>query len=186
DLSHCNTSIDNVWLTEDLDLYLGQPGLLRCRFPWCNDWMVDQNFWETLVCLDPPKRGWLLDESADWAMVLSYFVQLLLQNSMSVWYANGKRYDLPWSEVDQVNIGVLLNLIFGLVTFYDSGDTYVVECRDWSDNIPLEIQYEVMQRPPVKDLIHFRIVCKTWKSIVDNTSLLSHMVLAQGRQHHFL
>ncbi|GKB08518.1 hypothetical protein Tco_0836830, partial [Tanacetum coccineum] len=37
DLSRCNTSIDNVWLSEDLDLYLGQSGLLRYRFTWCND-----------------------------------------------------------------------------------------------------------------------------------------------------
>nr|GEU92790.1 phospholipase-like protein [Tanacetum cinerariifolium] len=60
DLSHCNTSIDNVWLTEDLDLYLGKPGMLRCRFLWCNDQMVNRKFWESLVCLDPTRTGWLL------------------------------------------------------------------------------------------------------------------------------
>nr|GEV63844.1 phospholipase-like protein [Tanacetum cinerariifolium] len=31
DLSRCNTSIDNFWLTEDLDTYLGKPGML-CYF----------------------------------------------------------------------------------------------------------------------------------------------------------
>nr|GEV45408.1 phospholipase-like protein [Tanacetum cinerariifolium] len=45
---------------EDLDLYLGKPGMLRCRFPWCKDRMVDRQFWECLVCLDPPTKGWLL------------------------------------------------------------------------------------------------------------------------------
>ncbi|GJY67381.1 hypothetical protein Tco_0469619 [Tanacetum coccineum] len=116
DLSRCNTSIDNVWLSEDLDLYLGQTGLLRYRFTWCNDRMVNRKFWESLVCLDPPRKGWLLDDhidlwveymwhvrpkSADWAMVSSYFVQLLLQDSMPNWYANGQTYNLPWSAVDQ-------------------------------------------------------------------------------------
>ncbi|GKC18481.1 hypothetical protein Tco_1020631, partial [Tanacetum coccineum] len=67
DLSRCNTSIDNVWLTEDLDLYLGKPGMLRCRFPWCNDRMVDQKFWESLVCLDPTRTGWLLDDIYGWS-----------------------------------------------------------------------------------------------------------------------
>ncbi|GKD35750.1 hypothetical protein Tco_1251259, partial [Tanacetum coccineum] len=62
DLSRCNTSIDNAWLIEDLDLYLGNPGMLRCRFPWCNDQMVDRKFWESLVCLDPTRTCWLLDD----------------------------------------------------------------------------------------------------------------------------
>ncbi|GKB21109.1 hypothetical protein Tco_0855032 [Tanacetum coccineum] len=115
DLSRCNTSIDNVWLTEDLDLYLGKPGMLRCRFPWCKDRMVDRQFWECLACLNPLRKGWLLDDhidiwveymwhvrskSANWAMVLSYFVRLLLQNSMPIWYANGETYNLPWSAVE--------------------------------------------------------------------------------------
>ncbi|GJV56206.1 F-box domain containing protein [Tanacetum coccineum] len=186
DLSRCNTSIDNVWLTEDLDLYLGKPGMLRCRFPWCKDRMVDRQFWECLVCLDPPRKGWLLDDhidiwveymwhvrpkSANWAMVSSYFVQLLLQNSMPIWYANGETYNLPWSAVEQ-NL-VTFDICSGLVTFYDSGDTYAIECRDWmSDNIPLEIQYEVMLRLPVKSLLHFRIVSKTWKSIIDSNDFV--------------
>nr|GEW58501.1 hypothetical protein [Tanacetum cinerariifolium] len=42
---------------QDLDLYLGKPGMLRFRFPWCSDQMVDRKFWESLVCLDPPRIG---------------------------------------------------------------------------------------------------------------------------------
>ncbi|GKA43519.1 phospholipase-like protein [Tanacetum coccineum] len=156
DLSRCNTSIDNVWLTEDLDMYLGKPGMLRCRFPWCNDWMVDRKFWESLVCLDPTRTCWILDNHIDlwveymwhvrpklanWAMVSSYFVQLLLQNSMPIWYANGETYNLPWSAVEKVFIPLnepgehwnlaKFDIYSGLVTFYDSGDTYAIECRDW-------------------------------------------------------
>jgi hypothetical protein len=43
-------------------------------------------------------------ENANWAMVSSYFVQLLLQKSMPVWYANGKTYSIPWADVEQVNV----------------------------------------------------------------------------------
>ncbi|GKE13404.1 phospholipase-like protein, partial [Tanacetum coccineum] len=184
DLSRCNTSIDNVWLSEDLDLYLGQTGLLRCRFTWCNDRMVNRKFWESLVCLDPPRKGWLLDDhidlwveymwhvrpkSADWAMVSSYFVQLLLQDSMPNWYANGQTYNLPWSAVDQVLIPLnepsehwslaKFDICSGLVTFYDSGDVYAIECRYWY----------IKTRDCLQSLLHFRIVSKTWKSIIDST-----------------
>ncbi|GKA91730.1 phospholipase-like protein [Tanacetum coccineum] len=128
DLSRCNTSIDNVWLTVDLDLYLGKPGML------C--WLLDDHIdlWVEYMWHVRPK-------SANWAMVSSYFVQLLLQNSMPIWYANGETYNLPWSAVEQVFIplnepGEHWNLAkfdfcSGLVTFYDSGDTYAIECRDW-------------------------------------------------------
>ncbi|GKB30601.1 F-box domain containing protein [Tanacetum coccineum] len=149
DLSCCNTSIDNVWLTEDLDLYIGNPGMLRCRFSWCNDRMLDQKFWESLVCLDPPRTGWLLDD-------------LLLQNSMPIWYANGETYNLPWSVVEQVFIPLnepgehwnlaKFDICSGLVTFYDSGDTYAIECRDW--------------------YIKMTNCLQTWKSIIDNTNFV--------------
>ncbi|GJX21107.1 phospholipase-like protein, partial [Tanacetum coccineum] len=147
DLSRCNISIDNFWLSEDLDLYLRQLGLLRCRFKWCNDRMVNRKFWESLVCLDPPKKGWLLDDhidlwveymwhvrpkSSDWAIVSSYFVQLLLQDSMPNWYANGQTYNLPWSVVDQV-----------LIPLNEPGQGTV-----------------------------YRIVSKTWKSIIDSTDFV--------------
>ncbi|GJW02068.1 hypothetical protein Tco_1560924 [Tanacetum coccineum] len=32
--------------------------------------------------------------NASWAMVSSYFVQLLLQNSMPLWYVNGEMYPI--------------------------------------------------------------------------------------------
>ncbi|GJZ33687.1 SKP1-like protein 1B [Tanacetum coccineum] len=37
-----------------------------------------------------------------------------------------------------------------------------------SDYIPLEIQMEIMHRLPVKSLLQFRTVSKTWKSFIDN------------------
>ncbi|GJV74384.1 hypothetical protein Tco_1505968, partial [Tanacetum coccineum] len=73
------------------------------------------NLWLKLVCLDPARKGWLNEEhidlwvdymwhvrteNANWAMVSCYFVQLLLQKGMPLFYANGERYTTPWSEVE--------------------------------------------------------------------------------------
>ncbi|GKB42954.1 hypothetical protein Tco_0887896 [Tanacetum coccineum] len=41
---------------------------------------------------------------ADWAMLGGYFVQLILQYSIPVWYANRTRYKLSWNDVDKVYI----------------------------------------------------------------------------------
>ncbi|GKD29232.1 hypothetical protein Tco_1240010 [Tanacetum coccineum] len=89
ELSRPNKAIDRVHLIDDFDIYLGQRGPLQCRFPWCKDVCVDRRFWESLLCLDPAKKGWIMDEhielwvnymwhvrpvEADWAMVGAYFV----------------------------------------------------------------------------------------------------------------
>nr|GEY42416.1 phospholipase-like protein [Tanacetum cinerariifolium] len=71
----------------------------------------------------------------NWAMVSSYFLQLLLQNAMPLWYANGERYYIAWTEADKVYIPINEPgqhfILFGVVTFYDNGDSYDLECRDW-------------------------------------------------------
>ncbi|GKC58681.1 F-box domain containing protein [Tanacetum coccineum] len=41
-----------------------------------------------------------------------------------------------------------------------------------SNNIPLEIQMEIMQRFPVNSLLQFRTVSKTWKSFIDGRNFL--------------
>ncbi|KAJ0443376.1 putative F-box domain-containing protein [Helianthus annuus] len=38
-----------------------------------------------------------------------------------------------------------------------------------SDNIPFELQVEIMKRLPVKSLIQFRTVSKAWKSMIDSS-----------------
>ncbi|GJR85914.1 hypothetical protein Tco_0209925 [Tanacetum coccineum] len=40
-------------------------------------------------------------DNANWAMVICYFVQILLQNSTPLVYANGDKYATLWSDVDQ-------------------------------------------------------------------------------------
>ncbi|PWA92301.1 phospholipase-like, Aminotransferase-like mobile domain protein [Artemisia annua] len=156
DLSRCDSSIDRVHFSEAYDMFLGQPGPLHCKFPWCQDVRVDRRFWESLVCVDPPRKGWVMDEHielwvaymwhvrpshANWAMVSSYFVQLLLQDSLPLWYADGKTYSIPWSDVDKVIIPInepkkhwlvaQFDIRTGVVTVYDSGQTFKVEWRDW-------------------------------------------------------
>ncbi|GJY09968.1 F-box domain containing protein [Tanacetum coccineum] len=41
-----------------------------------------------------------------------------------------------------------------------------------SDNIPFEIQVEIMNRLPVKSLLQFRSVSKSWKCMIDSSSFV--------------
>nr|GFA33744.1 phospholipase-like protein [Tanacetum cinerariifolium] len=156
---------------EELRLCLEDEETLRCEHEKLivneNRFRLDEanrNFWLKLVYLDPARKGWLTEkhidlwvdymwhvrtEYANWAMVSCYFVQLLLQKGMPLFYANGERYTTPWSEVDQVF--VLINetgehwclaqfhILSGDVTFYDIEDTYDYEYRDWHEQI-VELQ----------------------------------------------
>ncbi|GJZ04318.1 phospholipase-like protein [Tanacetum coccineum] len=88
DISRVLHCMDTVWLSDDIERFLGQPGQVKCKFPWNDDYTVDRNFWLKLVCLDPARKGWLTEE-------------LLLQKGLPLFYANKKRYTTPWSEVDQ-------------------------------------------------------------------------------------
>ncbi|KAI3776465.1 hypothetical protein L1987_46250 [Smallanthus sonchifolius] len=49
-----------------------------------------------------------------------------------------------------------------------------------SDNIPFEIQVEIMKRLPVKSLIQFRSVSKAWKSLIDSSDFIARY---SGQQH---
>ena len=35
---------------------------VRCKFPWCNDIVVDRCFWDCFVGMDETREGWLRDE----------------------------------------------------------------------------------------------------------------------------
>ncbi|GJT57010.1 phospholipase-like protein, partial [Tanacetum coccineum] len=152
-------------MTQLLKVDLLRP--LRCRFPWCKDVSVDQRFWESLVCLDPPKKGWIIDEharphDADWAMVGGYFVQLLLQDFIPLWYVDGTRYKVSWSDIDQVFMPInemdqhwclaQLNIRTRVVTFYNNGVTYEPEWREW--------------------YITLRDCLKLWKSSIDCSNFI--------------
>nr|GEW17359.1 phospholipase-like protein [Tanacetum cinerariifolium] len=46
-------------------------------------------------------------ENAKWTMVSCYFVQLLMQNNMPLFYANNDKYGILWSDVDQLYLFAL-------------------------------------------------------------------------------
>ncbi|KAJ0451450.1 putative F-box domain-containing protein [Helianthus annuus] len=52
-----------------------------------------------------------------------------------------------------------------------------------SDNIPFEIQLEIMKRLPVKSLIQFRSVSKTWKSLIGSSRFITEY---SSQQQHLL
>ncbi|MFS8020011.1 putative F-box domain-containing protein [Helianthus anomalus] len=52
-----------------------------------------------------------------------------------------------------------------------------------SDNIPFEIQEEIIKKLPVKSLIQFRSVSKTWKSLIDSSDFIKHY---RGHMQHLL
>ncbi|GJZ91087.1 hypothetical protein Tco_0663014 [Tanacetum coccineum] len=81
DLSRLFHSLDTVWLTPDIKQFISQQGHVKCKFPWSDDYT---------------------------AMVSCYFVHILLQNSMPLFYANDDKYATPLSDVDQERLPVVL------------------------------------------------------------------------------
>ncbi|GJT59742.1 phospholipase-like protein [Tanacetum coccineum] len=95
DLSRYNRATDRVHLTDVFDIFLGRQGPLRCRFRWIMDEHVE--LWVNYMWHFRP-------HDADWAMVGAYFVQLLLQDSIPSWYADGSLYKVSWCDVEQAKI----------------------------------------------------------------------------------
>ncbi|GJZ44309.1 phospholipase-like protein [Tanacetum coccineum] len=172
DLSRSFHSLDTVWLTPDIQRFISREGKIKCKFPWSDDYTVGRNFWLTLVCLDPTRKGWLSEEhidlwvdyiwhgrpdNANWAMVSYYFVQILLQNSTPLFYANGDKYATPWSDVDQHWCLAHFDILSGLVTFYDSGDTYDYESRDLYVRVRECLQWQE-QMIEMQPFLHLSIV----------------------------
>nr|GEY17772.1 phospholipase-like protein [Tanacetum cinerariifolium] len=91
-----------IWLSDDIERFISQLGQLKSMFPWSDDYTVSRNFWLRLVCLDPCRKGWLSEEVF-----------------------------IPINETDQHWCLAHLDILSRLVTFYDSGDTYDYEWRDW-------------------------------------------------------
>nr|GEU46936.1 phospholipase-like protein [Tanacetum cinerariifolium] len=131
---------------------------IKCKFPWKDDYIVDRNFWLKLVCLDPARKGWLTEEHIDlwgdymwhvrpensnWAMVSFYFVQLLFQNGMPLFYANRERYTTTWSEVDQVQLPVVLERAIFFQKNEIDPSKYTITFR-LADNVPTQGAYLVI------------------------------------------
>ena len=69
-------------------------------------------------------------ENSNWAMVSTYFVQLLLQNSIPLFYVDGRRYPIPWANVDQVKALLLThNVICIIVVVCNNYPSLPKPCR---------------------------------------------------------
>nr|GEY82614.1 hypothetical protein [Tanacetum cinerariifolium] len=56
-----------------------------------------------------------------------------------------------------------------------------------SDDIPFDIQSEIIKRLPVKSLLRFRSISKQWKSFIDNPKFIkNYHVNHASPQHHLL
>ncbi|GKC45624.1 F-box domain containing protein, partial [Tanacetum coccineum] len=56
-----------------------------------------------------------------------------------------------------------------------------------SDNIPFEVQSEIIKRLPVKSVIQCRSVSKLWKSLIDSTKFINdHNLIHQTQSQHHL
>nr|GEV42757.1 hypothetical protein [Tanacetum cinerariifolium] len=63
--------------------------------------------------------------------------------------------------------------------------SYLTPQSKMSDNIPFEIQIEIMKRLPIKPLLQFRTVSKAWKSLIDSSEFIAAYQHTE-RQHHLL
>ncbi|GJV87442.1 phospholipase-like protein [Tanacetum coccineum] len=103
DTSRVLQSMDTVWLSYDIERFLGKSGQIKGKFPWNDDYIVDRNFWLKLVCLDPVRKGWLTEE-----------VFILINETGEHWCL------------------AQFHIMSGEVTFYDTGNTYDYDYRDWN------------------------------------------------------
>nr|GEW98504.1 phospholipase-like protein [Tanacetum cinerariifolium] len=125
DLSHRYSDMNKVHLSDAFDLFLGKLGPLICKFPWCND---NIELWVNYIWHVRPDK-------ADWVIVSSYFVQLLLQKTLPLWYANGERYAISWCDVNQVQLPNVLEQAHVFKKKVKNPSTYSITfCK--TDNIP--------------------------------------------------
>ncbi|MFS8020039.1 putative F-box domain-containing protein [Helianthus anomalus] len=55
-----------------------------------------------------------------------------------------------------------------------------------SDNIPFEIQAEIMKKLPAKSLVQFRTVSKAWKSLIDSSQFIVEYSGRHTQEQHLL
>ncbi|GJW40155.1 phospholipase-like protein [Tanacetum coccineum] len=156
DLKRPSKCIDKIYCNYYLEQFLITSGWSRCKFLWRTEIVVGRHFWDSLIGLDDERLGWLVDDHIelwvwymwhfrqsfdDWSMVSCYFLTLLLQDSMSLFYATDEIYPLAWRDVEQVFIPInepkrhwslaQFHIKSGNVTFYDNQKTYDPEFHPW-------------------------------------------------------
>ncbi|GJX66020.1 phospholipase-like protein [Tanacetum coccineum] len=169
DLKRPFNKINKIFLSHDLEEFLSRSVVGRCKFPWCNDIVIDRSFWHGLCGHDDNRKGWLLDEhidlwvtymwhtrqcDMDWAMVSCYFLTLLLQGSIPLFYVNNEIYPVAWSNVERVFIPInkpkchwslaMFHICSGSVIFYDNEETHDKEFRPWYLKIMKCLEEEIL------------------------------------------
>ncbi|PWA40744.1 ulp1 protease family, C-terminal catalytic domain-containing protein [Artemisia annua] len=125
-------------------------------FPWGGeDTFADVRFWKCLLAMDDCSSGWLRDEhidvwvdlmwtfrppDADWAMAGAFFCPCVMDNMLRPYWANGRRYPVPWKDVEKVLFPINepgvhwatgeLHIRTGVVTVFDSLPKFT-RTRDW-------------------------------------------------------
>ncbi|PWA53599.1 ulp1 protease family, C-terminal catalytic domain-containing protein [Artemisia annua] len=125
-------------------------------FPWGGeDTFADVRFWKCLLGMDDCSSGWLRDEhidvwvdlmwtfrppDADWAMAGAFFCPCVMDNMLRPYWANGRKYPLPWTDVEKVLFPINepgvhwatgeLDIRTGVVTVFDSLPKFT-RTRDW-------------------------------------------------------
>ncbi|PWA44198.1 ulp1 protease family, C-terminal catalytic domain-containing protein [Artemisia annua] len=138
-------NLDRIYVSYEIDRFLLRDGWRNCKFPWCGEITVDRTFWDSLIGLDDKRKGWLRDEhidlwiaymwhtrpdDRDWSMVSCFFLPLLMQGSIPLFYANKEKYPLGWADVERVFIPInepethwslaVFHIRTGNVPFYDT------------------------------------------------------------------
>nr|GEX80485.1 phospholipase-like protein [Tanacetum cinerariifolium] len=128
--------------------------------------------WVELIDLWVDYMWHVRPENSNWAMASCYFVQLLLQNGMPLFDANGERYTTPWSEVDQFHI------MSGEVTVYDTGHTYDYDYCDWYVRIRHCLQ---LVRDTYVSFQHLMVRCEErYEQILELQNLVGSTVVAES------
>ncbi|KAJ9551448.1 hypothetical protein OSB04_015493 [Centaurea solstitialis] len=55
-----------------------------------------------------------------------------------------------------------------------------------STQLPFDIQFLIIQRLPIKSLLRFRSVCKTWKSFISSSDFIAGYTTHSQQQHHMI
>ena len=80
-------------------------------------------------------------DDMDWSMVSCFFLPLLMNGSMPLFYVNKEKYPLGWADVERVFIPInepethwslaVFHIRTGKVTFYDTQPHHEIETRDF-------------------------------------------------------
>ncbi|GJW66886.1 reverse transcriptase domain-containing protein [Tanacetum coccineum] len=116
DISRVLHCMDTIWLSDDIERFLGQPGQVKCKFPWNDDYTVDRNFWLKLLFLDLARKGWLTEDvfipinetGEHWCLA-----QFHILSGEVTFYDTGYTYDYDYRDCDSVMFYVVLPLIYG-------------------------------------------------------------------------